>query len=681
MADFRLPPLNPGERAYRALLLVYPPRFRRAFGLDLVETFRDQRRDARKTGVPGAAFWMGTLQDVLIHALAEWMTTFSRVLRRNDEPDSEDSTMAAVPYALRFAELRFAARRLMRVKSFSFATILVLALGIGATTAAFSVVNGVLLSPLPYPQPDRLVALKHTLEVAGARDVGQSDASVLLYQEHARAFDGIGSARPTDVNLGAMTADERVERVPAALASANLFDVLRVRPLFGRAFHAGEDRLGAASVAILSYALWQRRFHGDRSVVGRQILADGVSREIIGVMPSDFGYPAPSVALWLPIPFDPPHADAGSFNYLGVGRLRDGVSIDAARADLALALPRLLEEFPSGIPPAMWAQAHVAPVVIGLRDWFVGDVARMLWILLASVSIVLVIACANVASLFLVRGEARQLELAVRSSLGSGLAGIVAQALSKSVLLSLTGGGIGVLLAVVGVNLAKNVGGPLGLPRIDDVRIDSHVLLFAAAASVFSAIFVSAVPVFRARRVPIAMVLRGGGGSGVGSGGPRQRARSILVVAQTALALVLVATSGLLGRSFMRLAHVSPGFSADSVVIARMVLANANYPGSAARLQMYDAVLARLRAVPGVQAATLGDWVPLSDDHDDTVISIEDHPLPPDAVPDDHFVTTVEGNYFGTMRILILRGRTFGLQDPKRAPNEVGGSHSFAKRS
>ena len=679
MPDFRVPPLSVGERCYRALLVLYPPRFRRAFALELVETFRDQRRDARRAGTPAGAFWLTALQDVFVHAAAEWMTTLWRVGRRSTAADREESPMFAIPVALRFAELRFAARRLLRVPSFTIATTVVLALGIGATTAVFSIVNGVLLRPLPFPEPERLVRLTHSLEVAGVPTADQSDASVLLYQEHARAFDGIGAWRGESVNLEAATPGDRASRVPATAVTANLFDVLRVRPLLGRTFRAGEDRIGAAPVVMLSYRLWQERFHGDRGIAGQRMRVDGVSHEVVGVMPRDFRFPSTETQLWIPLPFDPAHAQAGSFNFAGIGRLKQGVTLDAARADLASILPHILEEFPSGIPPAMWAQAHVTPQVQSLRDSLVGDVARMLWILLASVSLVLIIACANVANLFLVRGESRQLELAVRGALGSGLSGILAQSLSESVLLATLGGAFGVLLAGFGVRLAVAAGGALGLPRLDEVSIDARVLLFALGASILCAVFVSIIPVLRARRVPIAMVLRGGG-RGTTGGGPQQRARSALVVAQTALALVLVAASGLLARSFMRLQQVKPGFDADGVVMARVMLPGASYPSMARRMQLYDALMARVRALPGVQNATLADWVPLSGDHNDTVIWVEDHPLPPNAVPDDHFVTYVDGRYFTTMHIPLLRGRSFGTQDPRHASLEAVVSRAFARR-
>jgi predicted permease len=678
VSDFRLPPLNAGERVYRALLALYPPRFRHTFALDLLEAFRDQRRDSQRAGTPAAAFWLGIVQDVFVHASAEWATTVWRAARRDGtHTDREDSPMAAFRHALRLTELRFAARRLLHVRSFTVASVLVLSLGIGATTAVFSIVNGVLLRPLPYPRSDRLVALTHTIQVSGVQSVDQSDANVLFYQEHARAFDGIAATRLTDANLAAPSASGRPERVSAAQTSANLFDVLQVPPLLGRGFQSGEDRISASPVAILSYALWQSRYHGDRSIVGTRIVVDGVSRQIVGVMPQGFAYPSPSVRIFVPIRFDPPHASVSGFNYRGIGRLRDGVSVEEARADLERTLPRILDEFPSGIPPEMWKQAHVEPQVTSLRDSIVGSVSHMLWILLASVSLVLIIACANVANLFLVRGESRQLEFAVRGALGSGLAGMLAQSLSESVLLSITGGAVGVILAALGVHLAAGVGDALGLPRLDEVSTDGRTLLFALAASTFCAVFVSIIPVLRVRRVPIAMVLRG---SGRGNTRQRHRARNALVIAQTALALLLVAASGLLARSFMRLEAVKPGFDADNVVIAKMTLPTSAYASTAARMQFFDAVLARLRATPGVEGATLGDWIPLSDDHNDSVISIEDHPMPANAVPDDHFTTSVDGQYFRTMRIPILSGRSFGRQDAARPTLEAVVSRAFARR-
>ena len=314
----------------------------------------------------------------------------------------------------------------------------------------------------------------------------------------------------------------------------------------------------------------------------------------------------------------------------------------------------------------MWEQAHVRPVVTPLLSSIVGDVSTLLWILLGSVGLVLLIACANVANLFLVRGEARQLELAVRGALGSGIAGIVAQCLSEALVLAATGGLIGVLLAVVGVSWAGGWADDMGVPRLEQVSIDGRVLAFALAVCAVSTLLVSLIPLLRARRVQIAIVLRESG-RGSTAGAERQRTRSALVVAQVALALVLVVGSGLLARSFTRLRNVQPGFDGRDVSMTRLALSSTSYPTGASRVQFYGRLLDQVRALPGVREATISDWVPLTSDHNDVVVTVEDHPLPPDALPADHFVATVDPNYFKTMGIPLLAGQTHRIT-VSRAP-------------
>jgi putative ABC transport system permease protein len=679
MADFRVPPLNIGERLYRVLLHLYPPRFRRAFDRDLIEAFRDQRRDAVRRRMPSAFFVVAVVYDLLTQALAERASSVWSVLRKRSVSDAEEPIMSGPQRALNLAELRFAARRLWRVPSFTITTVFVLALGVGATTAVFSVVNGVLLRPLPYANPGRLVALTHSMEVSGVPEADQSDASVLFYQEHAKAFTGIGAWRGQDVNLELVDGQVgAAERVGAAQITSNLFQVLGIPPLLGRDFRSGEDRVGAAPVVMLSYPFWQRHFNGARSAIGKRIVADGISREVVGVMPRSFVFPRSTPELWFPMPFDPAKATAGSFNYFGIGRLRDDATIASARADLSHVLPGLLDEFPGGIPRAMWDQAHVRPIVTPLLESIVGNVSALLWILLGSVGLVLLIACANVANLFLVRGEARQLELAVRGALGSGIAGIVAQCLSESLVLAAAGGVIGVLLAMVGVSWAAGWADKLRVPRLEQVTIDGQVLAFALAVCAVSTLLVSLIPLLRARRVPIAIVLRESG-RGSTAGAERQRTRGALVVAQVALALVLVAGSGLLGRSFTHLQNVKPGFDGRDVSMTRLALSHATYPTASSRVQLYGRVLDQVRALPGVKEATITDWVPLTDDHNDVVVTVEDHPLPPDALPNDHYVATVDPNYFKTMGIPLLAGET--LESPYRgqpSPNVVV-SKAFAE--
>ncbi|HEX8674413.1 MAG TPA: ABC transporter permease, partial [Longimicrobium sp.] len=359
-------------------------------------------------------------------------------------------------------DLRVAARRLRRAPGFVVAAVLVLALGIGATTAAFSLVDAVLLKPLPYPESDRLVRLTHTASLAGRSTVDQSDATVMLSQRHAAAFDGIAAwwADNVDANIEPSAPGEMPGRARIARVTANLLDVLGVRPALGRGgFRPGEDREGAARVVLLSDRLWRERYHGDRGVIGRRILVNEVPRTIVGVMPPRFAYPANGVDLWIPLTLDPTATEAARFRFVGVGRLRDGVSAAGARADLARVLALLPEEFPGDPAAGVLAQAHVVPRVESLRDAIVGRAAGLVWMLLASVLLVLVVACANVAGLFLVRAEHAQVELAVRGALGAPARSLMTQALAESLLLSAVGGALGSLLAAVGLRAAVRAGG------------------------------------------------------------------------------------------------------------------------------------------------------------------------------------------------------------------------------
>lgn len=578
-------------------------------------------------------------------------------------------------------DLRIAARRLRRSPGFVAAAVLVLALGIGATTAAFSVVDAVLLKPLPYPRPDRLVRLTHAASFAGPSELDQSDATVLLYQRHAAAFDGVAAwwADNVDANVEPSAPGETPTRVRIARVTANLLDVLRVRPALGRSFVPGEDRAGAARVVLLSDRLWRQRYRGDPGAIGRQIRVNEVPRTIIGVLPPRFAYPASTVDLWIPLTLDPARTQASRFQLVGVGRLRDGVSTDRARADLALALARLQGEFPADPSSALLAEARVVPRVESLRDAIVGPAARLVWMLLATVLLVLVVACANVAGLFLVRAEHAQVELAVRGALGAGTRSLMTHALAESVLLSALGGAGGVLLALAGVRAAVRAGDAWAVPRLDEVAVDLRTLGCALGATVACALCVGLLPLLRARRVSIALVLRGAG-RGPAADAPRPRARHALVVAQTALTLVLVASAGLMTRSLMRLENVTPGFVPDDVAMARVLLPIAKYGPGSARAAFMREVLERLRAAPGVRGAAVTDWVPLSADHRSSAIEVEDRPLPRAGVGTAHAVATVDDHYFHTLGIPLLRGRTFASMDDPGAAGEAMVSHAFAVR-
>jgi putative ABC transport system permease protein len=562
-----------------------------------------------------------------------------------------------------WSELRFAARRLRRAPSFAAAVVLVLALGVGATTAVFSLVNGILLEPLPFPEPGRLVRLRHTVRDGGAATVDQSDASVMLYQSAARAFDGVAAWRFDNGILGASEPSQTAIRVRGARVTSNFFDVMGVRPALGRAFATGEDRPGANHVVVLSHRIWQQHLHGDPNAVGRLVVVNDVPRTIVGIMPRHFAYPANHVELWLPLARDP--ANPRTFDLVGIARLKRGVSTASAQADLARVL--------GASSPATSAPSHLAPQVQSLQDSIVGPVSQLLWLVFGGVVLVLLVACTNVAGLFLVRAERMQLELAVRGALGSGLGGMLALTLSESLLLSAVAGSGGVLLAALAMSAARSAGWALSLPRLEEVGVDTRVLLFALGITVFCALAVSVLPLLRARGASLAQVLRGASAGG-GGGRSHKEARDALVVAQIALGVVLVAASGLMTRSFLRLNAVRPGFDSDHVVTSSVLLPFARYDG-AARLNFFDALVREAKAIPGVRDVGLTDWVPLSGDSDDTAMEVE---APPSQA--NHATATVDASYFEALRIPLVRGRPFGAQNVAHPSDEVIVSRAFSER-
>ncbi|MDE3127887.1 MAG: ABC transporter permease, partial [Gemmatimonadota bacterium] len=352
------------------------------------------------------------------------------------------------------AALRLAARRLLRAPSFAAAAALTLALGIGGTVAVFSVVDGVLLRPLPFPRADRLVDLSHTLAVAGLTRVDQSDATFLLYRRDNRVFSDLGAYRAQSVNFASLSSNSDAapaERLDAASVTPGLFRVLRTAPARGRGFAEADAQPGAPPVALISHGLWTRDFAGAPSAIGRTLVVDGVERRIVGVMAAGFDIPGDRASLWLPLVLDPTHVNSAAFDYRAIARLRDGVTIAAAAADLQRLLPQVPVVFPGRLTAAGIAVTHMAAVVRPLRDVVVGHVARTLWTVLGAVGALLLLACANVAGLFVARGEGRRREFAVRRALGAGRAALLLEFLAESVLLSAVGGALGLALAAAGV--------------------------------------------------------------------------------------------------------------------------------------------------------------------------------------------------------------------------------------
>ncbi len=582
--------------------------------------------------------------------------------------------------------LHHAARRLLRAPAFAVAAVITLALGIGGTIAVFTVVNGVLLQPLPYPHADRLVDLSHTLALAGLTRVDQSDATFLLYRRDNRVFTDMGVYRATAVNMRVMGAapgsGATAERVSAARVTSSVFRVLDATAARGRALTEADAAPGAPAVVVISQGLWQRDFGAEPAAVGRHLSIDGVDHEIVGVMPARFTFPNAQAAFWVPLQFDPAHTKSAAFDYRGIARLRDGVSLAMATADLQRLLPQVPVAFPGRLTAAAIRVMHMTVAVRPLRDVMVSGVSRILWIVLGSVGVLLLIACANVANLFLARAEGRQREFAVRRALGAGRVALIDDCVAEAVLLSALGGLLGLALANAGVGLLLRLPVSVSIPRLAEVRVDGAVVGFASGVTLLAALVVSAMPALRAGRVPLAAVLAAEGRTSTGG---RQRARRMLVVSQVALALVLLAGAGLFARSFQRLRAVNPGFDADRALSFRLALPAAEYPRARDAARTLVETLHSLRALPGVRDAGLATRLPLDQEAaQDSAVFIEDHPTPPGKIPGIHPMVFATPGYFAAMKIPVLAGRLYAppdaSSDPAHLPREVVVSAAFADR-
>ncbi len=586
---------------------------------------------------------------------------------------------------------RYAARRLLRARAFAMSATLTLALGIGGATAVFTVVNGVLLRPLPFPNAARLVDLSHTLAVSGVLNVDQSDATFLMYRKQNHVFADVAAYRSSAANLsdalGASSgggASAAPERVSATWTSASLFSVLGAAPKLGRRLGDADNQPAAEPVVVIAQRLWERKFGASPAIIGRRVMVDGVEREIVGVMPESFGFPTLETTLWLPLVLDPAHTRSAAFDYRGIARLRDGVSLAAATADLQRLLPHVPEVFPGRLTAGAIAVTHMRAVVRPLRDVIVGDVGRILWIVLGASGVLLLIACANVGSLFLARAEGRQRELAVRRALGAGRGSLLADFLSEAVILSVLGAALGLGFAVVAIHLLQSADTSATVPRLAEVRLDGVVLGATACIAALAAIVVSAVTVMRSGGASLSALLMASGGATSG-GRTRSHTRRALVAVQVALALVLLAAAGLLARSFSRLVAVNPGFDAQHALTFRMALPPAAYPTTGAAARVMLETLDALRAVPGVQFAGAATKLPLDDEgRQDSAVYIEDHPLGMGGIPGVHEMVFATPGYFRAMDIPLLAGRGFQAPDAgadtAHLPREVIVSAAFAGR-
>jgi predicted permease len=565
-------------------------------------------------------------------------------------------------------------RRLWRTPSFTLLAVATLALAVGADVAIFSLVNTILLRPLPYPEPERLVGLFHTAPGLDLDELPQSPGTYTRYATASKTLESIAAWSGREATL---TGDGEPERLPAAAITASMFDVLRVPPALGRALRPEEQLPGAAPVAILSDRLWRRRFGSDPTIVGRTVRVDGVTREVVAVMPEGFAYPTPETDLWMQMELDPARAPLGAFGMHGLGRLAPGVDRVTAQTELDQLLGDLPTTFPGDQAAPVLANAGMKALLRDLREEVVGDIAPALWILLGAVGLIFLIGCANVANLFLVRADGRRHEIAVRAALGETRGRLIGSLLIESVTLGLAGGVAGLGLAVLGVELVSKLGSST-LPRLHERGVDGRVLLFTLGVSMVAGLLLGLPPVLRAlpRRGAIDIAEAGTRTTG---GRTHHRTLRVLVGAQVALATVLLVGSGLASRSFSRLLQVNPGFRPDGLLTFRVSLPASDYADARRVADFHTTLAERLRAVPGAAAAGGASWLPLSGFASGTGHALEDFPRAPEEVPPVFMTLQVTPGYFETMGIPLVAGRDFTSDEQSEGRRVVIVSETVAQ--
>jgi putative ABC transport system permease protein len=550
-------------------------------------------------------------------------------------------------------DIRYGVRGLWKSPGFAAAAVLVLALGIGANSAIFSVVNAVLLRPLPYRNAERLVWVGGKVGENGRASV--SPADFVDYRAQSNSFEEFAASTSVPFPLNLTGAGEP-ERLVGSVVTTNYFRAFGVQPLLGRTLNAEDEKTAAgAPVVVLSYGLWQRRFGADPNVVGKTVTIDGKGATIVGVAPQSFQYPA-GTEIWAPLSFDNPEMKVRRAHFLRpIGLLRQGVSVAQAQAETDVIARRLEEQYPES--NKRWS-LNLVP----LQEQVVGNVRTSLWVLLGAVGFVLLIACANVANLMLARATARHKEIAIRTALGASRARVVRQLLTESLLLSLVGGALGVLLAMWSVDVLVSLAQG-NVPRAAEIGIDARVLGFTLAVSVLTGAVFGLFPALRASKPDLNEVLKEGGRSSLGV--RHNRVRSSLVVAEVALALMLLVGAGLLIRSFVGLQQVNPGFDARGVLTTRISLSRAKYAKPEQGAQFFDQLQQRVAALPGVEAVGTVSELPLSGQPNDTYFTVAERP-PQDATQQvtADFRRTNHG-YFRAMSIPVLRGRPFTEQEAR----------------
>src|SRR5882762_10084111 len=545
---------------------------------------------------------------------------------------------------------------------FTAITLITLAAGVGANTVVFSVLEGILLKPLSYPKPDELVGVWHTAPGLQIKDLNMSFSDYFIYREQNKSFVDIGMYQSDSVSVTGIAEPEQVDALRVTDA---ILPLLGVPPILGRTFTKQDDSPGAPNTVVLTYGYWGRKFGGDSSAVGRNILVDGKSRQIIGVLPQNFhflDYDDPAVLL--PFQLDRNKQHLGNYSYEGIARLKSGVTLDQVNADVARMLPIVMTSFPAppGFSLQLFEQAHIGPNVRPLKYDVVGDIGSVLWVLMGSIGMVLLIACANVANLLLVRVEGRRQELAVRAALGATRGRIAADLLLESVILGLLGSAVGLGLAYAALRVLAVIA-PAGLPRVREIGIDGPVLLFTLLISLLASILFASIPIFKYAGARLSTGIREGGRA-LSRSREQHRARSVLVVVQVALALVLLICSGLMIRTFRALTNVNPGFSGPaSLQTLRISIPSTMVKENEQVVRTQEEILHRLAAIPGVGSAGVISMLPMTYGGWHDPVFLEGRTYAEGQLPPLRRFKFVSPGFLGTLGMPLVAGREITWND------------------
>lgn len=563
-------------------------------------------------------------------------------------------------------DLRYGFRRLLKSPGFTAIAVLALALGIGASSAIFSVVNAVLLSPLPFRDSDKLMMVWGTQPQLDMAPFSPADFLDLRDQNHV--FEHIAAYKAQSLNL---TGSDEPERIRGAVISASFFSLLNVKPLLGRGFFPEEEEAGNNQVVVVSHGLWQRRFGSNPSLVGQTLTLNAKSYMVIGITSLNDQFPS-WADVWIPLAFDANETKLRDTHYLNVlARLKPEVTIEQAQADMDIIASRLEQEYPA-------SNTGIGTRLISLQDQIVGSIRPSLLILLGAVGFVLLIACANVANMLLARSAARQREMSIRAALGASRSRVVRQLLTESVVLAFIGGAFGLLMAIWGIKLLITVS-PGTIPRVGEIGIDGSVLAVTFLLSIITGVIFGLAPALQISKPNLNVTLKEGGRSST-QGAGRRSLNSLLVVLEVALALVLLIGAGLMIKSFLRLQKVNPGFDPNNVLTMQVALPRFKYSDVNHRAAFYQQVLERMKNLPGVQSSGAITSLPLSGNNSSTSFVIEGREMPAAVEKPLSEYRTISPDYFRAMSIPLLKGREFNELDHEKASGVVIINETMARR-